>query len=125
MKPSSNNIEPARAKDASLESRGNTDLFPGNGKNKSAWQSFVDDNNVTAAHEVTFTPSPGISGLNTSASETLPSEVPYGGGTKQWLTNEGDTHKSTQHDWYVGMSASPNEIGSKTDYGLYFTLEYF
>jgi hypothetical protein len=42
MKPSSNNIEPARAKDASLESRGNTDLFPGNGKNKSAWQSFVD-----------------------------------------------------------------------------------
>lgn len=117
-------IESFNASSGSLLHRGFAGQ-PGLGANGFAWQSFVDDNNVTAAHEVTFTPSPGISGLNTSASETLPSEVPYGGGTKQWLTNEGDTHKSTQHDWYVGMSASPNEIGSKTDYGLYFTLEYF
>jgi hypothetical protein len=29
-----------------------------------------------------------------------------------------------RHDWYVALSAEPNTIGSKTQYGLYFTLEY-
>ena len=29
-----------------------------------------------------------------------------------------------QHDWYVGISASPDSIGSKTQYGLYVSLEY-
>ena len=55
MKPSSNNIEPARAKDASLESRGNTDLFPGNGNIKSAWQSFVDAPGFVKRHPELFT----------------------------------------------------------------------
>ncbi len=102
---------------------------PGLGANGFKWCEFDDDNNVTAAHEVTFTPSPGISGLNTSANEgdgthsSLDATLP--GGAIQYLTKEGDTHKSKQHDWYVGLSASPILIGSKTDYGLYFTLEYF
>ena len=30
----------------------------------------------------------------------------------------------TQHDWYLGISASPDSIGSKTQYGLYVSLEY-
>ena len=29
-----------------------------------------------------------------------------------------------QHDWYVALSASPKSIGSKTQYGLYVSLEY-
>ena len=52
MKQSSNNIEPARAKEASLESRGSTDLFPGNGK--SAWQSFVDAPGFVKRHPELF-----------------------------------------------------------------------
>ena len=30
----------------------------------------------------------------------------------------------TRHDWYVGISASPNTIGSKTQYGLFFSCSY-
>ena len=29
-----------------------------------------------------------------------------------------------RHDWYVALSASPDSIGSKTNYGLYVSLEY-
>ena len=36
----------------------------------------------------------------------------------------GNTRQYTQHDWYVGISASPDSIGSKTQYGLYVALEY-
>lgn len=46
--------------------------------------------------------SPGISG-----------RAPQGAGTSD-----------TQHDWYAALSASPNSIGSKTQYGLYFSTEY-
>jgi|TARA_Y100000034_G_scaffold43339_1_gene52907 hypothetical protein len=49
-----NSIEPARAKDASLESRGNTNLFAGNGKNKSVWQSFVDAPGFAKRHPEFF-----------------------------------------------------------------------
>lgn len=30
----------------------------------------------------------------------------------------------TRHDWYFAISASPDSIGSKTLYGLYFECEY-
>ena len=46
---------------------------------------------------------PGISGVN-----------PTGNTTGSGL----------QHDWYVALSASPTGIGSKTQYGLYVSLEY-
>jgi hypothetical protein len=36
----------------------------------------------------------------------------------------GSTVQSVQHDWYVAMTASPRSIGSKTQYGLYVSLEY-
>lgn len=32
---------------------------------------------------------------------------------------------ATQHDHYLAISASPDSVGSKTLYGLYFTIEYF
>tara|TARA_Y100000590_G_scaffold38864_3_gene41640 strand:+ start:13007 stop:13516 length:510 start_codon:yes stop_codon:yes gene_type:complete len=75
-----------------------------------------------AMADLAFTASPGMSGLNTSAAEVLPSEA--GDGYMNWLTQEGSAHQSTRHDWYIALSASPDSIGSKTDYGLYFTLEY-
>jgi hypothetical protein len=46
--------------------------------------------------------SPGVSGLSPSGSATV----------------------SAQHDWYVALSASPDSVGSKLQYGLYFSCEY-
>lgn len=46
--------------------------------------------------------SPGISGLSPNGSST----------------------SSTQHDWYVAISPSPDSVGSKTQFGLYVELEY-
>tara|TARA_R100000008_G_scaffold86760_1_gene81430 strand:- start:2690 stop:3436 length:747 start_codon:yes stop_codon:yes gene_type:complete len=83
------------------------------------WTEF--DPTETMA-DLAFTASPGMSGLNTSAADTLPSGL--ADGSINWLTNEGTAHESTRHDWFVAMSASPDSIGSKTQYGLYFTLEY-
>jgi hypothetical protein len=34
------------------------------------------------------------------------------------------TRKATRHDWYMALSASPDTIGSKTQFGLYASLEY-
>jgi hypothetical protein len=76
---------------------------------------------VDSMTDMDLTASPGVSGLNTVAGETLPS----GDGTyHNWITNEGAAHQSVDHDWYLALSASPDSIGSKTDYGLYMTLEY-
>ena len=36
----------------------------------------------------------------------------------------GNTGQYTQHDWYLAITASPDSIGSKTQYGLYIELEY-
>ena len=77
--------------------------------------------------DMTFTASPGMSGLNTVDGDPLPSANYMGGGADaflNWKTKEGAAHRSTRHDWYLALSASPQSIGSKTDYGLYFTLEY-
>lgn len=71
--------------------------------------------------EMTLTPGPGPSGLNTdSAIETLPTGDAY----TNWIADSGAACRSTRHDWYVALSASPDSIGSKTDFGMYFTLEY-
>jgi len=35
-----------------------------------------------------------------------------------------DGISAVQHDWYLAISAAPNTIGNKTQYGLYFSLEY-
>lgn len=31
---------------------------------------------------------------------------------------------AAQHDYYLALSASPNSVGSKTQFGLYFSTEY-
>jgi len=77
--------------------------------------------------DMTFTASPGMSGLNTVDGDPLPSANYTGGGADafvNWKTKEGAAHRATRHDWYLALSASPQSIGSKTDYGLYFTIEY-
>ena len=82
-----------------------------------AWSEF---DPAEAQFDLDFTASPGMSGLNTSAAETLPSGL--ADGSINWLTNQGAAHESTRHDWYIAMSASPDSIGSKTQYGLYLSL---
>lgn len=36
----------------------------------------------------------------------------------------GGTGVANQHDWYLALSCSPNSIGSKTQFGLYCSVEY-
>ena len=77
--------------------------------------------------DLPLTPSPGMSGLNTVDGDPLPSSNLMGPGSDgylNWLTKEGAAHRALRHDWYLALSASPQSIGSKTDYGLYFTIEY-
>lgn len=40
------------------------------------------------------------------------------------LAPQGATTTAVRHDWYVGITASPDSIGAKTAYGLFFSLEY-
>jgi hypothetical protein len=52
---------------------------------------------------VDFIACPGISGLRPSGASTT----------------------AVQHDWYAAISASPDSIGSKSQYAAYFELEYY
>lgn len=52
---------------------------------------------------LSFSNSPGMSGL---------------------YANGASTRAATRHDWFAVISASPDSIGPKSDYGLYFALEY-
>ena len=72
--------------------------------------------------DLTLTAGPGPSGTNTENTDTLSSGAPSP--FLNWLSESGAQCRSIRHDWYIALSASPSEIGSKTDYGLYFTLEY-
>lgn len=40
------------------------------------------------------------------------------------LHPSGSATEDTRHDWFACLSASPDSIGSKTDYGLFVQLEY-
>jgi len=56
------------------------------------------------ANALSLADSPGLSGANADdGSSTTP---------------------STQHDWFLAISASPDSVGSKTLFGLYTSLEY-
>ena len=59
--------------------------------------------------------------------------TPAGSGIIQVLANSpgtsglspnGPNTTDVQHDWYLAISASPDSIGSKTQYGLFASLEY-
>ena len=94
----------------------------------------------------------GASGVTTKVAEIIHPAITQkatGSGDSQWLTPKGSgvvvsfasspgtsglwagngtthlsTRQSARHDWYAAISASPDSIGNKTQYGLYFALEY-
>jgi hypothetical protein len=69
------------------------------GSGDSSWWNF---NYTTPGLTMPLVASPGMSGLSPSGANTV----------------------DVQHDWYVAISGSPDSIGSKTQYGLYVSLEY-
>lgn len=95
-----------------------TQTTPGLAHRGSAAHSWKEFDPADVMSDLTFTSSPGVSGLNTTAGDTL-ADPPNTLG----LTTAGADHQSTRHDWYCALSSSPDSIGSKL-YGLYFTLEY-
>lgn len=92
----------------------------------------------------------GASGVTTKVAELIHpgnTQVANGSGDSQWITPVGSsvvcnlapspgmsgffagngsdsTYAGQRHDWYVAISASPDSIGAKTQYGLYTSLEY-
>lgn len=86
-----------------------------------SWTTFVYDGVTNEVSALSLTESPGMSGLNGDDTDEANANLntiglPY--------TFDEAGHQSIRHDWYVALSASPDEIGSKTDFGLYFTVEY-
>jgi hypothetical protein len=58
-----------------------------------------------------------------AGSSTKMSLSPSPGPTGVFVGAGNSTYSSTVHDWFVGISSSPDNIGSK-EYGLYVALEY-
>lgn len=83
------------------------------GRTEDSWFLFTPG---IAMADMPFTSSPGVSGTNSESRDA--------GATLGQLTTQGIEHQSMRHDWYVAISSEPDTIGSKTNYGLYFTLEY-
>lgn len=69
------------------------------GSGYTAWATFLATTTGTIAP---LSASPGSGGLSPSGSST----------------------QSTLHDWFIALSATPNSIGSKTQYGLAVSTEY-
>lgn len=72
------------------------------GSGNSSWVTF---NEASISSFLTMANSPGLSGQSI-------------------CDGSGSVYAGTRHDWYVALSASPDSIGSKTQYGLYFSTEY-
>lgn len=93
------------------------------GSSNHEWTSFLSAGPGDTVSPMDLTDSPGMSGFNGNDTDednanlaAVSASTPY--------TFQGAAHESLQHDWYVALSASPTAIGSKTNFGLYFTLEY-
>lgn len=69
-----------------------------------------------------------VSGSGTAAWETptgssvIMTFAPSPGASSMYINGPSTT--SDQHDFYTAFTCSPNSIGSKTDFGLIFQLEY-
>lgn len=93
----------------------------GNGADNHGWTNFLHvDGTDNTVNPMSFTESPGSSGLNGNTSDGTSNTLNGIAGS----TTDGSAHESVRHDWYAALSASPDAIGSKTDFGLYFTVEY-
>lgn len=82
-------------------------------RTQNSWYEF---DSLDAMTDMPFTASPGISGLNTNSQDTNP--------LLGYASQNGSLHESTRHDWYLALSSEPVTVGSKTQYGLYFSIEY-
>ena len=85
------------------------------------WKTWNDGSDMDTVGDMILTASPGPSGLNTSSDDPIDETD---GTFRNWISQSGEACRAFRHDWYLGISASPTEIGSKTDYGMYFTVEY-
>lgn len=45
-------------------------------------------------------------------------------GSGSVLSLDDQTNSDTEHTWYIGLTASPNSIGEKTNFALYFETEF-
>ncbi len=72
------------------------------GSGDTAWLVCSGTRDAGNAPVKNLTASPGSSGLSINGPDTT----------------------SKEHDFYLALSASPDSIGSKSQYGLYFQLEY-
>jgi hypothetical protein len=92
------------------------------GVSNNAWTIF--ENGYAAMTDMPFTASPGVSGINTSSTDTSLDAYYAANNLTSSNYKQGALHSSTRHDWYLALSSEPNTIGSKTQYGLYFSVEY-
>jgi len=83
------------------------------GRTENSWYEF---DSLDAMTDMPFTASPGMSGTNTNVQDT---NLALG-----FITNSGSLLANDRHDWYVALSSEPVTVGSKTQYGLYFSIEY-
>lgn len=91
----SNNPSGVLCKFAEIIHPGLTQVPTGSGS--TVWQTPTGSSVV-----MSLTSSPGLSGLSPNGPSTT----------------------DMNHDWYYILSASPSSIGSKTDFGLLFSVEY-
>ena len=92
------------------------------GSTDHTWTQYTKESDTSTPSDLSLTTSPGMSGLNTDPGDPLLETA--SDAYKNYEYKDGTAHQSTRHDWYLALSASPDTIGSKTKYGLYFTLEY-
>lgn len=83
------------------------------GRTTNSWYEF---DSLDAMTDMPFTASPGVSGANTNTQDTNPN--------LGYTSQNGSLHSSARHDWYAALSSEPVTVGSKTQYGLYFSVEY-
>jgi hypothetical protein len=91
------------------------------GRTNDGWVVF---DPTLAMADMAFTNSPGSSGLNTLSTDTSLDTYYANNGITPSDYKLGAAHRSLRHDWYVALSSEPITIGSKTQYGLYFSVEY-
>jgi hypothetical protein len=91
------------------------------GRSTDTWVVF---DPTLAMADMSFTNSPGSSGLNTLLTDTTLDLYFSSNYIDSSTYKLGSLHTNTRHDWYVALSSEPITIGSKTQYGLYFSVEY-
>lgn len=99
----------------------------GGGNTWVMYDERVSSDTTETVSDMFLTESPGTSGLNSLASDTENRTYLTGLGftsTQIDAHSLGKEHTSLTHDWYLALSSEPAKIGSKTQYGLYFSVEF-